>query len=242
MKILNLGCGTKTSNKPEIVNIDWSIYLRIKHNRVLWLFAPIIFNEDRLTKFNSLPDNILVHNLAKGIPFESNSIDVVYHSHLFEHLDRDIAVGFLKEVKRVLKPGGIHRIVVPDLQKACKAYIEHITVCENNPNEANNHDSYIAAIIEQCVRKESFGTRQQKPFRKFIENIVLGDARKRGETHQWMYDKINLNKLLTDLGYKEFCVQKYNRSLIPNWNEYALDTDEYGNQYKPESIYVEAIK
>ena len=46
------------------------------------------------------------------------------------------------------------------------------------------HDDYVGAIIEQCVRKEAAGTSKQKNVRRFIENIILGDARKRGETHQ----------------------------------------------------------
>ena len=96
---------------------------------------PLIFRGERMERFNSLPDNIMVHNLAKGIPFDSESIDVVYHSHMLEHLDRDIADKFLIEVKRVLNLGGIHRIVVPDLEKACIAYIAHIQSCEFNQSE-----------------------------------------------------------------------------------------------------------
>ncbi|GAH70254.1 unnamed protein product [marine sediment metagenome] len=70
----------------------------------------------------------------------------------------------------------------------------------------------------------------------------LGDARRRGETHQWMYDRINLKAKLINLGYKEVLVQEYNTSLIPNLTEYGLDVDENGNQYKPESLYIEATK
>ena len=78
--------------------------------------------------------------------------------------------------------------------------------------------------------------------RRFVENLVLGDARRRGETHQWMYDRINLKEKLINSGYKEVHVKNYSTSLIPNWNEYGLDVDENGNQYKPESLYVEALK
>jgi hypothetical protein len=166
----------------------------------------------------------------------------VYHSHLLEHLDKDIAKIFLLEVRRVLKPGSIQRIVVPDLEKACRDYISHISISENNYNEASNHDSYVAVIIEQSVRREASGTSQQKPLRRFIENAFLGDARRKGETHQWMYDRINLSALLVSLGYKNPQLQSYNTSLIPNWNHYGLDLDENGNEYKPESLYVEAQK
>lgn len=242
MKILNLGCGTKVSSSPDVINIDWSIYLRLKSKRLLRPIVPLLLKGGRQSRFNLLSDNIMVHNLTRGLPFVSDSIDAVYHSHLLEHLDRDIARLFLLEVKRVLKSGGVQRIVVPDLEKACRTYISHISICENDPDEANKHDEYIAAIIEQSVRKEAFGTSQQKPIRRFVENALLGDARKRGETHQWMYDRVNLSALLVALGYKNIVLQSYNTSLIPNWNQYGLDLDEHGNQYKPESLYIEAQK
>jgi len=242
MKMLNLGCGTKTSNKPGVINIDWSIYLRLKKMKIFKPIALLFVKGKRLERFNSFPDNIMIHNLAKGIPFNSDSVDVVYHSHLLEHLDRNVAEKFLIEVKRVLKPGGIHRIAVPDLEKACRAYIAHILSCEAEPDESDDHDSFIATLLEQSVRKEAFGTSQQNSWRRFVENLILGDARRRGETHQWMYDRINLKAKLIKIGYKEVHIQDYNTSLIPNWSEYMLDVDEKGNQYKPESLYVEALK
>ncbi|MDD5712144.1 MAG: methyltransferase domain-containing protein [Smithellaceae bacterium] len=242
MKILNLGCGTKTSNSPEVINIDWSIYLRLRKVNILRPVVPLFIKGERLERFKSLPDNIMVHNLAKGIPFDSDSIDVVYHSHMLEHLDRDVAIKFLMEVKRVLKRGGIHRIVVPDFEKACSAYVAHIESCETDPTEFRKHDSYIAPLLEQSVRKEACGASQQTPLHRFVENLVLGDARRRGETHQWVYDRISLQAALVDTGYEEVYIQRYDTSLIPNWSAYRLDVDTNGYEYKPESLYVEACK
>jgi predicted SAM-dependent methyltransferase len=242
MKILNLGCGTKVSSHPAVTNIDWSVYLRLKRS---WLFrtvVPLFVGGERLTKYRSLGKNVLVHNLAKGIPFASNTVDVVYHSHMLEHLDREVAVTFLQEVKRVLRPGGIQRIVVPDLEPLCRTYLKHVATCESAPGEAPNHEAYIAAIIEQCVRREGYATRQQPPVRRFLENLILGDARARGETHQWMYDRISLGHLLTRLGYQAPSLQHYNTSQIPQWSDYGLDLNESGGESKPGSLYIEATK
>ena len=147
MKILNLGFGKKTINNPDVINIDWSIYLLLKKIKILRPVVPLFVRGERFERFDSLPDNILVHNLANGIPFGDDSIDVVYHSHLLEHFDRDVAGEFLLDVKRVLKPGGIHRIVVPDLEIICSAYISHISTCETNSDEYDNHDSYVVQVI-----------------------------------------------------------------------------------------------
>ncbi len=242
MLILNLGCGTKISASPEVVNIDWSIYLRIKRNRILRFIAPIFIRGERLRLLREMPNNILVYDLAKGIPFESNSADVIYHSHLLEHLDKEVAYAFLLEAKRVLKVGGVNRIVVPDMEYLCKRYIDNIVMSQSDDFFAKNHEYYIANIIEQCVRRESKGSNQQPPIRRRIENIILGDARKRGETHQWMYDRINLPRTLFHLGYHKVVIQEYDKSDIPEWKSFGLDCDDQGNQYKPSSLYVEATK
>lgn len=42
MQILNLGCGTKVSDDPAVVNIDWSIMLRIKRNPLLRAAVPVL--------------------------------------------------------------------------------------------------------------------------------------------------------------------------------------------------------
>jgi predicted SAM-dependent methyltransferase len=242
MIILNLGCGTKVSASPDILNIDWSMYLRMKRNRFLQSLAPFLLDGERLNRFYDLPDNVMLHNLSKGIPFASNSVDVVYHSHLFEHLDRSVAHDFLSEIRRVLKTGGILRIVVPDLENLCRSYLSHIVIAEANPKEADLHDEYVARMIEQSVRREAYGTSRQPLLRRWIENKILGDARQRGETHQWMYDKINLGNLLSKFGYRNIEQRTYDTSLIPKWQDYGLDLDEDGNEYKPGSLYLEAIK
>jgi len=74
----------------------------------------------------------MVHNLSKELPFPSGSVDVVYHSHFLEHLDKPLARNFLIEVKRVMKNAAIHRIGVPDFQILCKQYIEHVLLCKKN--------------------------------------------------------------------------------------------------------------
>ena len=86
--ILNLGCGTRVSDRPGVTNIDWSFYLRMKKSSFLRKLAPLALKGVRWERFQSLPDNILCHNLAKGIPFSDGSVDAVYHSHLLEHLER----------------------------------------------------------------------------------------------------------------------------------------------------------
>ena len=104
------------------------------------------------------------------------------------------------------------------------------------------HDEYVSAIIEQMVRREAYGTSQQSPWRRALERLVVGDARARGETHQWMYDRINLPQLLKDLGYCQVSVERYDTSRIVDWNTLGLDRNGGQHEYKPESLYVEAVR
>jgi hypothetical protein len=161
---------------------------------------------------------------------------------MMEHLDRDVAGRFILEVKRVLKPGGIHRIVVPDFGLLCRRYVQSLEQHQSDPYGATGHESFISAILEQSVRREAHGTSKQSPLRRKLENLVLGDARRRGETHQWMYDRITLPQLLLAAGYEDVTIQNYDRSYVLNWTTFGLDTNERGQEYKPGSLYVEARK
>jgi len=242
MIIANLGCGTKTSNDSRVINVDRSIYLILKKHKHLRRIAKTFFNDFRFQLIDKLPENVVVHDLSKGIPFGDNSCDVVYHSHVLEHIDRDKVELFLAEVKRVLKPGGIHRIVIPDFEYLCNQYISHIAACDKSPRLVCEHENYIISLIEQCVRKESAISKLQKPLKRFVENVVLGDARKRCETHQWMYDRITLTSILLSAGYSNIKLQSFDSSYIPDWNEIGLDLDDKGGAYTQGSLYIEALK
>ncbi len=242
MKILNLGSGFRASPKENVINIDWSIYLRIRRNFILKFLSPLFLSKERYKNLINMPKNIMVYNLSKGIPFEDNSVDVVYHSHLIEHLDKDVAKKFLIEIKRVLKPGGIIRISTPDFERYCRDYIKHYDEVTKGKSDKKNHEKFFERILEQSVRREAAGAKKQNKILRFIENLLLGDARKRGETHQWMYDKISLSHLLEIIGFENVKSKNFDQSSITDWNQYFLDCNEDFSEYKPESMYIEATK
>jgi SAM-dependent methyltransferase len=238
--ILNVGCGTRTS--AYCTNIDWSPILRLKASRFGARMGPLLLKGNRLESYQSLAGEVVVHDIRRGLPAADQSVDAVYHSHVLEHLDRDLVPSFLSEVHRVLKPRGVHRIVVPDFETACRTYVNHLEDCVARGECSDQHESHIAAIIEQMVRREAFGTSQQSPIRRRIENVILGDARKRGETHQWMYDRVSLRLVLEREGFRRFVVVDKSTSAIPGWENIDLDRGPDGGEYKPGSLYVEAVR
>ena len=54
--------------------------------------------------------------------FEDNSVDLIYSSHSFEYFDVKEAPDVLKEWFRVLKPGGVLRLAVPDFDSLINLY------------------------------------------------------------------------------------------------------------------------
>ncbi|MBV8757230.1 MAG: hypothetical protein JO257_08155 [Deltaproteobacteria bacterium] len=92
------------------------------------------------------------------------------------------------------------------------------------------------------MRRESYGTSTQPQPLRFVENVVLGDARRRGETHQWMYDRINLPVLLEEHGFRDVQIRDHRSSYVAHWDELGLDRNETGDEYKPGSLYVECLR
>lgn len=58
----------------------------------------------------------------KGLPYPEQSVDGVYSEHFFEHLTQAEGLRFLRECRRVLKPGGVVRIAMPDLDDIVRRY------------------------------------------------------------------------------------------------------------------------
>lgn len=66
----------------------------------------------------------LVADIRRGLPLRSESIDYVVSVHALPELCYDEQVPALEELLRVLKPGGALRLVLPDAERAARAYIE----------------------------------------------------------------------------------------------------------------------
>ena len=64
------------------------------------------------------------HDLRRGIPLGDESVDVIYTSHLLEHLPYPHLITFLGECRRVLKSDGQFSVCVPDMGSYIKSYVE----------------------------------------------------------------------------------------------------------------------
>jgi len=158
-RILNLGCGTRTSSRTE--NIDWSIYQRLKANPIGRTLAPRALTGISREQFLKMDDDVVVHDLRKGIPAADQSADAVYHSHVLEHIDRDAVPAFFAEIRRVLRRGGLHRVVVPDLERYAREYVSSLEAGLVHGEARLRHDATVSTMILQMVRREAAGKSQQ---------------------------------------------------------------------------------
>ena len=141
MKLLNLGCGQKYHN--DWLNID----------------------------FVSNNDYVIQHNLLEGIPIEDNEVAVVYHSHILEHFSKKDGFHFMEECYRVLKPNGIIRIAVPDLEIIAIEYIRNLELAmEGNVEAKHNYEWIKLELFDQTVRNESGGDMKNYLYQPIIEN------------------------------------------------------------------------
>jgi predicted SAM-dependent methyltransferase len=101
---------------------------------------------------------VIKADLGRGIPLPDGSADVIYHSAVLEHIARNQVPGFLRECYRVLKPGGVIRIAVPDLERICTLYLEKLQSARSgNQKAAREYDWMLIEMLDQCVRERSGG-------------------------------------------------------------------------------------
>ncbi|MGE7999170.1 class I SAM-dependent methyltransferase [Lysinibacillus sp. NPDC093190] len=134
LKLLNVGCGT-TFHKAW-VNID----------------------------MNGIHKEIINVDIRKGLPFEESSFDVVYSSHVLEHFSLQDASKLLNEIYRVLKPNGIVRIVVPDLEDITKKYLHSLDSVMEYESKATifNYDWMYMELYDQTTRSLSGGNMSKR--------------------------------------------------------------------------------
>jgi predicted SAM-dependent methyltransferase len=55
--------------------------------------------------------------IEKPLPYGDGVAEIVFCSHVIEHVTTHESLAFFKEVRRILKPGGVFRIIVPVLDR-----------------------------------------------------------------------------------------------------------------------------
>ena len=114
---------------------------------------------------------------CRPLPHATGSVDAIYTSHMLEHLFREDAETFLRECHRVLRPGGVLRLAVPDLALDVKQYLEH-----------GDADQFLAGLEFDLAKPRGLGER--------LRRALVG-----GRGHRWQYDRRSLATLAAECGF-----------------------------------------
>ena len=167
-------------------------------------------------------------NVLWGLPFTTGQCQFVFLSHLLEHLFYPTdAMSLLEDIHRILAPGGVVRIVVPDIEQCIGAYQDNNT-----------------AFFQQRIEHWGAGDGQATRLEHFLAYAGAGpDPAWLFEAHKFGFDYETLEHALQRVGFKNIT-----RSGFMESEHAALRVDEhsqvasakYGDQHY--SLFVEAIK
>lgn len=210
---VNVGCGKTITEGWR--NIDNSLSLKLARVpflvsllRSLRLIQKPQYDYIQFTRSH----HIEFGNAIKRLPLPDSSVEVLYSSHMIEHLDRDEMNRFLQEALRVLQPGGILRLAFPDIRHYVRQYLEH-----------QDADQFVADTLMAQQRPKSWAEK--------LTMLVVGFRH-----HLWMYDGNSLCRLLTAKGFVNVASLVAGETHIPN--PAPLDLSERADA----SAYVEAEK
>ena len=123
-------------------------------------------------------------DVRAGLPFDDAAVEVVYIAHLLEHLEYpDDALGLLRECRRVLVPGGLLRVVVPDIKSFVQAYDD-------------GRAGFFACFERRWERAPS-----ETHLASFLHYAGAGEFPTVADRHRFGYDEATLGRLLGAAGF-----------------------------------------
>lgn len=131
--------------------------------------------------------DVIPCDLRQPLPFSHGTFTAAYSAHVLEHLAPLDARRLVAEMHRVLAPGGIVRVVVPDLEGIVRAYLRSLerAVANPAPEPRWEHRWMTVELLDQLVRTRSGGAMRRwwscdpVPCRELIE-ARLGQEAARG--------------------------------------------------------------
>ena len=159
----------------------------------------------------------LQHDATKPLPVEDGAFDWVFSEHFIEHIPQQFAVEWLKEVRRLLKPGGFLRLSTPSLLRYVKGYLE--------PKKSFFKD--------HAEKLQEMGMKDVPPRPAWMVNQIF-----RNWGHQWIYDVEEIRFIAALAGFPEDSVSEcsFQSGKLPEVSQLDLE------RRSDESLYVEITR
>jgi SAM-dependent methyltransferase len=192
--------------------------------------------------WHKLDHNILfpfrLPHQAWDLPWEDETIEVVFASHVFEHISHYWIEKTLSEINRVMIPGGILRILTPDLEVLCRAYLnrdmEKLKLFINDDNCGTGNGIKTSLGPAQAL----LGFLYSPGFDNFLINSSRSELLG-GYAHVFCYDYELLSNLLSFYGFSRIERKNIDESRIEDHKE--LRVTRYDND-KEYSLILECEK
>jgi predicted SAM-dependent methyltransferase len=144
------------------------------------------------------PDSVEYGDIVKGLPVTARSCRGVYCSHVLEHLSLADFRTALRNTLKVLQPGRVFRLVLPDLAHSVHRYL----------NDASDE----AAIL--FMQETALGSEQRHKGLKGMLAASLGNSE-----HLWMWDYKAMRRELAQTGFVAIRRAEFGDSSDPKFNE-----------------------
>lgn len=137
------------------------------------------------------------HDVRQPSPLNDNSVHCITAHHLMEHLTREEGANFLKECYRIMEPGGVIRLSVPDTRKIIGKYIQ---------GDVINDYKVVNVGVEQA----------QDETDAFFKLLFEG--------HKTLYDATSLSDTMQKAGFAEGKLMPFNQSRSDNIQKETIDS------------------
>ncbi len=193
------------------------------------------------------------------IPFDDNSVDAIFCSHVVEHLEDHYIIEMLKEAFRVLKKGCVMRITCPDAQFLYQVSKQATTYWKWRDSWFNTLQFYKGEkprMVDYLVREvatpklkgyvnaihhndylKEFESMEMYDFLDFLtKDLTYREEFPGDHINYWTFEK--MEKMLKEVGFS-FVVQSKWGACI---SDEMTSTISFDTTYPIMSLYVDAIK
>lgn len=138
------------------------------------------------------------------MPVEDSSAELIYTSHTLEHVTNEAVNFFLKEAYRILKPGGMIRIVTPDIKLTYRAWRDNdadfFYWVPNSYPDGNWHEFNLRIPLKEATLTQVF----LEDFASTASEIVVVGADKRisDEEMQHLFNTMSMEEAL------DYCISR----------------------------------
>lgn len=191
---INLGCGIVALEGWE--NYDKSPVMLLRKVPFLLTF---LIKIKILTPghIQTWPKNVQRRDLTKPLPQKDQTVEAIYSSHMLEHIYLAEARNLVKEAYRVMQPGGIIRLALPDGELWARQVLE---------GQGGEHFN---------ERLNAYPVARPKGRRQIT--FMLG-----GSAHKWQPTRDLVKDMLEDAGFTGFRELEYQQGDLPQVTEVEM--------------------